>query len=279
MNSALLVDGYKTSHPFQYPKGTELVVSNYTARKSRLEGIDEIVFFGLQYYLKEYLIEHWNKTFFHRPKKEVREEYMQYMNSYCPLPSYDHIEALHDLGYLPIEIRAVAEGTKVPIRVPCMTIHNTHPDFFWLTNTLETSLSNILWMGINSATIADKYRQVFEKYAEETCDDDSLVPFQGHDFSYRGMAGLEAARISGAAHLTSFVGTDTVPAVVMLKQYYKGDLNNLIGCSVPACFPDGAEVLTDKGFLRFEDLSYGDRIAQYNENGSVSFVYPDKMRS
>lgn len=273
-NAALLVDGYKTSHVFQYPEGTEIVYSNYTARKSRLEGVDEIVFFGLQYWIKKYLLEIWDETFFSRPKEEVISEIKQELDLYCPLPDYSHFEKLHDLGYLPVEIRAVDEGTRVPIGLPCMTIHNTLPEFYWVTNMLETNLSNILWMAINSATIANEYRKEFDKYAEVTCENKELVPFQGHDFSYRGMAGQEAAEISGAAHLTSFSGTDTIPAVIMLRNYYGAE--GFVAGSVPACYDEKTEVLTEKGFVRFSDLDEGIKVAQYTENGLIEFVVPEK---
>lgn len=235
-NPLLLTDFYKIGHPFQYPKGTTMVYSNLTARKSRIKGIDHIVFFGLQYFIKEYLITQFNEGFFNRPKKEVMEEYERVIkNTIGPLPSYEHIAKLHDLGYLPIEIKALPEGSKVPIRTACLTIFNTNPNFAWLTNFLESLMSAIIWMPITSATIAYEYKKLFTKYLSETIGDTSFVQWMGHDFSFRGMSGLEAAVTSGMGHLLSFTGTDTIPAILAAEKYYNSDITKeLIGASVPA---------------------------------------------
>ena len=146
-NPFLLTDAYKVGHYLQYPKGTEFVYSNLTPRGSRIEGVNEMVFFGLQYFLKAYLIEYFNDNFFKRPKEEVMNEYKRIISRYLggDLPTYEHIEKLHDLGYLPIKIKALPEGSKVPMRVPCITILNTLPEFYWLTNFLETLLSSTVW--------------------------------------------------------------------------------------------------------------------------------------
>jgi nicotinamide phosphoribosyltransferase len=147
----------------------------------------------------------------------------------------EHIEALHDLGYLPICVKALPEGSLVPIKVPALVIYNTHPDFFWLTNYLETILSCYLWKPMTSATVARAYRRLLDRFAEESGADKGFVQFQAHDFSFRGLSGPEDAALSGAAHLTSFVGTDTVSAIDLLEDYYGGDAEKeLIGCSVPA---------------------------------------------
>lgn len=234
----LLKDGYKVGHKFQYPEGTTLVYSNLTPRKSRDKGIDEIVFFGLQYFIKEYLIEQFEANFFQRPKEEVLQAYARRIDNYLGKDSisYNHIAALHDLGYLPLEIKALPEGTLVPMRVPIFTIKNTLPEFFWLTNMLETLLSAILWKPCTSATTAFQYLKTFNRYAAETVGaDNSFIPWQGHDFSFRGMSGVEDAIMSGAGHLLSFAGTDTIPAIDFLEQYYNANCEHeLIGGSVPA---------------------------------------------
>ena len=103
---------------------------------------------------------------------------------------------MHDLGYLPIEIKALPEGSRVSLRVPCLTIVNTLPEFYWVTNMLETLLSTTLWGAINSATISDLYTQIKNKYLKLTCDDASLKDFLQHDFSYRGMFCNEAALLN-----------------------------------------------------------------------------------
>lgn len=234
MNPALLLDFYKTGHQDQYPKGTTKVVSNFTCRASRLN-TKYSVFFGLQYYITRYLCDEWGQDFF--CNANAPEEYERILkNSLGPTaPSIDNIRALHKLGYLPIEIRALPEGTRVPIRMPCYTIHNTLPEFYWLPNFLETQMSATIWPMINSATIADLFKQKFVEMAKKTGASLEFVPWQGHDFSMRGMFGLEAAIMSGASHLLSFNGTDTVPAIDFLENYYAANSDNeVIGGSVPA---------------------------------------------
>ncbi len=226
MNPLLLTDGYKLGHKEQYPVGTNLVYSNWTPRKSRIEGIDHVVFFGLQYFIKEYLMNSFNRDFFNQPKELVVSEYKKYVDHYLGV-DYDvsHIESLHDLGYLPIEIKAIEEGASVPIRVPMFIISNTIPEFFWLTNYLETLMSNIIWQPCTSATIAKQYRNILTNFALET-DNENLefVNWQGHDFSMRGMSGTESSILSGMGHALSFAGSDTLPVVKALESYYNADV-------------------------------------------------------
>ena len=234
----LLKDGYKVGHKFQYPDNTTLVYSNFTARKSRVEGSDAIIFFGLQYFIKAYLMEQFDVEFFQKPKAQVVETYKRRMENYLGKDciTYNHIAELHDLGYLPLEIKAITEGSLVPMRVPVLTIKNTKPDFFWLTNMLETLMSTIIWKPCTSATTAFRYLKTFTYYARETVGDDtSFIAWQGHDFSFRGMSGIEDAAMSAAGHLLSFSGTDTIPAIDLLEQYYNADCEKeLVGASVAA---------------------------------------------
>lgn len=232
-----LCDGYKADHRRQYPEGTEYVYSNFTPRQSRVDGVNDIVFFGLQYFIKEYLIDRWNEGFFNQPKKEILSAYKKRMDNYLGADAIpvEHIGELHDLGFLPIKIKALPEGTLVPIGIPVLTIINTIPKFFWLTNYLETIMSNVLWKPTTSATTAFLYRKRFEEFADKTGYDKSFIQFQGHDFSFRGMSGLEDALMSGAGHLLSFSGTDSIPAIDFLEGYYGADASNeLVGASVPA---------------------------------------------
>jgi len=268
----LLKDGYKVGHKFQYPQGTTLVYSNLTPRKSRSAEVDEIVFFGLQYFIKEYLIRQFNEGFFQRPKDEVVKEYARRMDNYLGKDSitYGHIAALHDLGYLPLEIKALPEGSLVPMRVPIFTIRNTKPEFFWLTNMLETVLSAVLWKPSTSATTAFEYLRTFTRYARETVGDDlGFIPWQGHDFSFRGMSGIEDAVMSGAGHLLSFTGTDTIPAIDFLEKYYHANCESeLIGGSVPATEHSVMCMGTQDGEIRtFERL-----ISEVYPAGIVSIV-------
>ncbi len=237
MNTLNLTDGYKVDHRTQYPKGTELVYSNWTPRKSKIDGVDKVVFFGLQYFIKKYLQEEFDKNFFQKPKAEVLKKYRRRISAYLgpDAITYEHVEALHDLGYMPVEIKALPEGMLVPMRMPMFTIKNTLPDFFWVTNFLETILSCIIWMPCTSATMSLQYRKILDRYAEQTGGDKAFVDWQAHDFSFRGMAGLEAAMMSGAGHLLNFTGTDTIPAIDFLEDYYGADSDNeLVGGSVPA---------------------------------------------
>jgi nicotinamide phosphoribosyltransferase len=233
----LLADFYKISHREQYPEGTETIFSTWTARTSRKEGVNEVVAFGFQAFIKEYLIDYFKDNFFSKSKEEIVDEYTRVIKYTLGKEIVDtrHIEELHELGYLPIKIKAVPEGTLVPIRVPMLTIENTNPKFFWVTNFLETLMSCQLWLPTTSATIAYQYRKILDKYASETNGDLSGVQFQGHNFSMRGMGSLESAMLSGSGHLLSFTGTDTIPAIHYLEQYYNANIENeLVGCSIPA---------------------------------------------
>lgn len=237
MNPLLLTDGYKVDHKRQYPNGTTLVYSNWTPRKSRIDGIDEVVFFGLQYFLKKYIIQDFDLHFFKQPKEVVVKKYARRINNYLGENQVGtkHIEDLHDLGYIPMVFKALPEGTSVPIRVPMFTMYNTIPEFFWLTNYFETLLSAVIWLPCNSATIAKEYRKVLDKYAEETSSMPEFVDWQGHDFSMRGMGGIEAAVTSAAGHLLSFTGSDTIPAIDFFEEYYNANSDvELIAGSVAA---------------------------------------------
>jgi nicotinamide phosphoribosyltransferase len=236
-NPFLLTDYYKVGHVFQYPKNTTLVYSNLTPRNSRLKGVDEMVFFGLQYFTKEYLISYFNDNFFKQPKEKVMNDYKRRIISSLGshLPTYEHLEKLHDLGYLPVEIKALPEGSKVPMKVPCLTVVNTLPEYYWLSNFLETLLSAIIWQPCTSATIAHEYRKLLDGYAAKTGMAPEFVQWQGHDFSFRGMSSLESAVLSAMGHLLSFTGTDTIPAIDALEKYYGANADfELIGGSVAA---------------------------------------------
>lgn len=233
----LLKDFYKADHRRQYPEGTEVVYSNMTARGSRVPGVDKVVVFGIQYLIKEYLIRRFNEDFFNQPKEEVLRKYKRRMDNALGKDaiSTEHIGELHDLGYLPIRIKALPEGTLCPMRVPFLTIVNTMSNFFWLTNFLETLISNVLWHPMTAATIANQYRMILDRYAEETSDMPEFVQWQGHDFSMRGHSSVESSLVSGGAHLLSFTGTDTIPAIDWLEEFYEADAaKELVGGSVPA---------------------------------------------
>jgi nicotinamide phosphoribosyltransferase len=223
MNPLFLTDGYKTGHHQQYPKGTTLVYSNFTPRSNKYapKGCDQLVSFGQQMVMQQ-IHEAFQKDFFSKPKDEVCGEMKRELSMYLGT-DYDvaHFEALHDLGYLPIAVKALPEGTLVPIKVPVLTIYNTHPDFYWVTNYLETILSNLLWKPMTSATIAHTYRKVLTKWQEKTdAERGWFIDWQGHDFSMRGMDSVEAVISSGLGHLTSFLGSDSLPTIYGARKFY-----------------------------------------------------------
>lgn len=234
-NPILCIDGYKLDHRRQYPDGTERVLSNFTARGSRVLGVNRVPFVGLQAFLQRYLMDEL-EAFFAADVDEVCAEYERRVNGYLGPNAIgtDHIRALHALGYVPLEFRALPEGTCVPLRVPMFTIENTHDDFAWLVNYYETQLSASLWLPCTSAANAMRLRELLDLAAKWTGTDVGFVQWQGHDFSYRGMGGLEAAALSGFGHLCAFTGTDTIPAIDFIERYYDAPSGYLIGGSVPA---------------------------------------------
>ena len=245
INPVHATDFYKTGHIRQYPDGTQMVYANFTCRSDKLANLGpdfdhKVVFFGLQGTIQWLLIDLWNREFFHKPKDEILAKYKKRMDSSLGegAVGLGHIADLHDLGYLPIHIKALPEGSRVPMRVPCYTIRNTIGDFYWLTNYLETQLSAETWKPITSATTAFEYRKMFEKYAKMTGVPRDFVSWQGHDFSFRGMSGIYDAASSGAGHLMSFFGTDTISAIDYLENYYPHNfaegVDTFIGGSVPA---------------------------------------------
>ena len=226
MNALLLTDGYKTGHHQQYPKGTQEVYSNWTPRSNKYapKGCDKVVSFGQQYVMK-WLHDYFQDNFFSQPKQqvctEIKEELSLYLN--C---DYDvtHFEQLHDLQHLPIRVKSLPEGTEVDIRVPMLTIVNTKEEFYWITNFLETILSTMLWQPMTSATIALNYKRIFKRWALKTDPKNiGFIDFQGHDFSMRGMGGLQSALSSGMGHAAVFLGSDTLPAISGLRKYYHAE--------------------------------------------------------
>lgn len=248
-SAAIGADGYKFDHRRQYPDKTEIVVANFTPRSSR-RGASHVVLFGTQLVVIRSLIQLWNKTFFNRPKKEVIEEFILYVNAYLGADNqvgHSHMEELHDLGYLPVQILALPEGTVYPLRVPGFVIFNTDPRFYWVTNFLETILSAELWSLCTTATTAKIYFDMLQEFALATVgpeadvrsqaiyNNPSFTRFQGHDFSFRGQHGSEAAAKNGVGHLTCFFGTDTPPSIQVAVYYYRANLKTeIIGASVPA---------------------------------------------
>lgn len=239
----LLTDGYKLDHRRQYPKGTECVYSTwiprdmeYISEKLNVK-VDKAVSFGFQFFVKKYLVENFNKYFFSRPKEEVLNEYQTFIDDFMPgnTIGVSHIAELHDLGYLPIEIKALKEGTLCPKGVPMLTIKNTLPQFFWVTNYLETLMSSGLWLATNSATIAYHFKKNLYEHFRDTVGLEYTKYFSDflvHDFSMRGMGGVDAAINSGLGHIACFYGSETLPAIQVAKEYYNAEAN--VCSTVPA---------------------------------------------
>lgn len=234
-------DGYKLGHGPMYRRKTTRVGSNLTPRTDKIHKRQctafydgKLVWVGGQAAVQE-LHENWQNSFFRLPKEIVIAEYEEFLMGYLgrDLPTSAQMAALHDLGYLPLEFRSLPEGSLVPMGIPVLTVTNTLDAFFWLVNYHETPLSASTWKTATNATIAREYRKICEHYLKATgCYDAFTVSVMCHDFSMRGMSGIEDAARSGVGHLTQFVGTDTLPAIRHAKRYY--DATGLIGISVPA---------------------------------------------
>jgi nicotinamide phosphoribosyltransferase len=227
-------DAYKLDHRRQYPVATTGVLSNYTNRGSRIARIDHVVHFGLQAFLKSWAQDAW-RDFFIADEDWVCELYEEFVTSILGPNDVgsDHIRALHKLGYLPLRFCGLPEGTLVPLRVPSFTVENTLPEFYWLVNYIETVMSASIWQASTSATTAYYFRQLVNEWAIKTTGSTDGAEWQGHDFSFRGMAGREAAAASAAGHLLSFTGSDNLNVVNFVNENYDGD-NGLILGSVPA---------------------------------------------
>lgn len=225
LNPLLLCDVYKVGHMEQYKPGTTKVYSYLTARSKRT--LPTVVFYGLQYYLERFLTI--------TPTQEMVDEFFEYYSEIlgCPVPqaTQDKMNGLVKLGYIPLEIKAVAEGTVLPVQNVLMTMTNTHPDFYWCVGFFESLILKV-WNTCTVASYSYKLKQLCKKYAKLTCDNEDHVNFQVHDFGYRGVSSEETAQLSGSAHLINFMGTDTIPAIKFLKTYY--DAKAPIGLSVPA---------------------------------------------
>ena len=225
INPLLVKDYYKATHADCYPAGLTRLVSYYTPRMSRLEGYNKLVMFGLQAFTKEFLIESFNENFFSRDKQEVLDEYTRIMDNTLGKGSYtlSKIAELHDLGYLPLEIRALPEGCRVNVKVPMFEIFNTHPRFTWLVNTIESAISSTLWHAMVSANVGVMYRNLVNWYYDRTVEDGVPRARALGDFSMRGQESIESAIMSSAGFCLSFLNTATVPAIPWLERNYNCD--------------------------------------------------------
>lgn len=224
-NPLLLVDFYKCVHSEMYPKNITKIYSPGTPRLSRLDDVKELVYFGGQGFVKEYLIKAFNKGFFNRPEDEVVTEYERILTHTLGAGTYNSskIRALHKLGYLPIAVYTIPEGLSTKIGVPQTVFVNTHPDFAWLTNTLETCYSAYIWHIQIAAEVGKRYRKIVDEYVKQTCDEGTDPARMLGDFSMRGQHCPESAITSSGAWLLSFLNTATVPAIMWLEENYNCD--------------------------------------------------------
>ena len=224
-NLILNTDSYKASHWLQYPPKTEKVFSYIESRGGKYK---KTLFFGLQIFLKEYLskpitqemIDEADAFFSAHGEPFNREGWEYILNQYN--------------GYLPVKIRAVPEGTVVPVNNVLVTVENTDPKCFWLTSYIETALLRAVWYPTTVATNSWSTKQVIREYLKETADDEAMAGllFKLHDFGARGVSSFESAGIGGAAHLVNFMGTDTITGALYAMKYYETD--DMVAFSVPA---------------------------------------------
>lgn len=224
-NPMLLIDYYKAVHAEMLPQKMTKSVSYFTPRMSRIDRWDKVVMFGLQGMIKTYLIDYFNREFFERPFAEVIGEYKRVLDNTLGQNVYgiEKIEKLHRLGYLPIEIMALPEGTRVPVHVPMFGITNTHPEFAWLPQALESLISAESWHPMIAATVGYTYREIVNKYYALTCDDTIERAKALGAFDFRGEECTESAVKAGAGWCMSFLNTATVPVVPYLEQMYDCD--------------------------------------------------------
>jgi len=236
LNPLNLTDSYKVGHHAMYPKGMTHLQSNFTPRSSRIDGVDKVVFFGLQAFIKEVLEVQFDK-FFGSDGIELIYTHTKRVEKLLGTKfDAQHWLDLWRLGYLPLKFCALEEGTECPLRVPMFTIENTVPGYGWLVNYIESILSNNIWMPMTSATTALILRRMLDSFARVSSDTPEFVDWQGHDFSFRGMSSPEAGAASGAGHLLSFAGSDTLLAMDYADLYYSknGYPVKFSGGSVPA---------------------------------------------
>jgi len=231
----MLTDSYKVTHYLQYPPGTATIYSYFECRGG---AYPEVCFFGLQYFIKKYLV----GPVVTMEKIDEAEAYFQqhfngpwgYDEKLFNRAGWEYIAK--DLkGYLPISIKAVPEGTVLPYKNVLFTMENTDPKCFWLTNYLETLLVQV-WYPVTVCTQSREQKKIIAKYYKETGSQDlvdaGIHKTQLHDFGFRGVSSVEAAAIGGAAHLVNFLGTDTMPCLITAKEYYGA--TQAVGTSIPA---------------------------------------------
>lgn len=261
-NIILNTDSYKASHWLQYPPNTTSVLSYIEARGGEYP---EAVFFGLQMFLKKYL------------SKPITQEMIDEAGPILKAhgepfnkEGWEHILKEHN-GYLPIRIRAVPEGTVVPIKNILASVENTDPKCFWLTSYIETSLLRAVWYPLTVATKSRAIKSVIKRYLEETADEEAMggLAFKLHDFGARGVSSFESAGIGGAAHIVNFMGTDTITGMLFAMEYYNET-------EVPAFSVPAAEHSSITTWLKDGELdAYKNMLEQFGGKFPIVSVVSD----
>ena len=257
-NIILNTDSYKVSMFKQYPAGTTGV---YSYIESRGGQYDSTVMFGLQAFIKEYLLDPITQA-----DIDVADEILTAHGEPFNREGWQYILDTYK-GYLPLVIRAVPEGTVVPVSNVLATVENTDPECFWLTTYLETALLRAVWYGTTVATQSYTIKQVIAEYLEKT-GDPTAIDFKLHDFGARGVSSMESAGIGGAAHLVNFMGSDTITGVLYAREYYNA---GVAGFSIPA-----AEHSTVTSWGREGEVdAYRNMLKQFGREGSILAVVSD----
>lgn len=288
INPMLLIDFYKAVHAEMLPTKITKSVSYFTPRMSRVRMWNKVVMFGLQGFVKTYLIDYFNERFFERPIDEVISEYERIIDASLGKGVYglQKIKDLHTLGYLPIEIWALPEGTKVPMHVPMFCITNTHDDFAWLPQALESLISAEAWHPMLAATVGSTYRDIVNKFYDETCDDSVSRNKALGSFDFRGEECTDSAIKAAAGWCLSFVNTATVPVIPYLEKLYNCDCTkesvafgspsteHAVMCSNYAV--DGDEVTLLKRLLTeiYPDTSFSAVLDSYDYWNVIDNVLP-----
>lgn len=261
INNIIDTDSYKSSHWLQYPARTELVHSYLESRGSERDW-KHTAFFGLQYILKRYFLANFTQ--------DMVEEAREVISAHGEPFNYEGWTSLikKHRGRLPLRVRAVAEGSVVPLRNVLMTVENTDPEFFWLTSWFETQLMRI-WYPCTVATQSWHIKRDVYRYLTETADDaDAEISFKVHDFGARGVSSQETAAIGGAAHLVNFLGTDTMAALLIHRNFYNAPM---AGFSIPA-----AEHSTITSWGRENEAeAYRNMLRNFAKPGSLVAVVSD----
>ncbi|VDO39774.1 unnamed protein product [Onchocerca flexuosa] len=293
-NVLYVADSYKVTHHNQYPEGTTHVYSYFESRGGKFP---EVCFFGLQYIIKRWLVGPVvTKAMIEQAKQFYKSHFggLDIFNE----EGWNHIAEVHK-GHLPLKIKAVPEGTVVPVKNVLFTVENTDPHVPWLTNWFETLLVQV-WYPMTVCTNSRAQKLIIARYLHETADSIDGIHFKLHDFGYRGASSVESASIGGAAHLVNFYGTDTIAGLQLCRKYYAAEM---AGFSIPAAehstittwkksgesaaylnmleqFPDGSVSVVSDSYDVFHAVSniWGDELRQYvvdRANKGCVVIRPD----